>query len=91
MAEPMFVRAKDVMAMLRIGRTSAYRVIRELNAELKEEAQTGNYNMLDGRMDNLAPESAAEKSSVIDKLKVDQPDQEPRQRSQRSKSQERDR
>ena len=23
-----------------------------LNAELKEEAQTGNYNMLDGRMDN---------------------------------------
>ncbi|MBQ6412511.1 MAG: DUF4316 domain-containing protein [Ruminococcus sp.] len=61
-----------------------------LNAELKEEAQTGNYNMLDGRMDNLAPESAAEKSSVIDKLKVDQPDQEPRQRTHRDKARERE-
>ena len=37
MVEPMFVRAADVMKMLRIGRTSAYRVIRELNAELKEK------------------------------------------------------
>lgn len=27
-----------------------------LNAELHKEAQTGNYNMLDGRLDNLAPE-----------------------------------
>ena len=27
-----------------------------LNAELCKEAQTGNYNMLDGRLDNLAPE-----------------------------------
>ena len=61
-----------------------------LNAELKEEAQTGNYNMLDGRMDNLAPESAAEKSSVIDKLKADQPKHEPRQRPHRDKAQERE-
>ncbi len=29
-----------------------------LNAELNKEAQTGNYNMLDGRLDNLAPEKA---------------------------------
>lgn len=61
-----------------------------LNAELKEEAQTGNYNMLDGRMDNIAPESAAEKSSVVDKLKADQPDQEPNRRPHRDKAQERE-
>ena len=61
-----------------------------LNAELKEEAQTGNYNMLDGRMDNIAPESAAEKSSVIDQLKVDQPKQDQKQRSDGSKNQERE-
>lgn len=61
-----------------------------LNAELKEEAQTGNYNMLDGRMDNLAPESAAEKSSVIDQLKADQPKQDQKQRSDGSKKQERE-
>lgn len=61
-----------------------------LNAELKEEAQTGNYNMLDGRMDNIAPESAGEKASVIDKLKVGQPKQEPKERSHSEKSQERE-
>jgi hypothetical protein len=61
-----------------------------LNAELKEEAQTGNYNMLDGRMDNLAPESAAEKASVMDKLKTDKPRREPKQPSRDGKSQERE-
>ena len=61
-----------------------------LNAELKEEAQTGNYNMLDGRMDNIAPESVAEKSSVIDQLKADQPKQDQKQRSDGSKKQERE-
>ncbi len=61
-----------------------------LNAELKEEAQTGNYNMLDGRMDNLAPESSEKKSSVMDKLKSDKPRQEPKLSSHSSKSQERE-
>ena len=61
-----------------------------LNTELKEEAQTGNYNMLDGRMDNLAPESAAEKSSVIEQLKADQPKQDHKHRSHDSKKQERE-
>lgn len=61
-----------------------------LNAELKEEAQTGNYNMLDGRMDNLAPESAAEKSSVIDKLKTDKASRETNQPSRGNKNRERD-
>lgn len=61
-----------------------------LNAELKEEAQTGNYNMLDGRMDNLALESAAEKASVMDKLKTDKPRREPNQPSHGGKSQERE-
>ena len=61
-----------------------------LNAELKEEAQTGNYNMLDGRMDNLAPGSSEEKSSFMDKLKSDKPRQEPKLPSHSSKSQERE-
>ena len=61
-----------------------------LNAELKEEAQTGNYNMLDGRMDNISPQSAAEKSSVIDKLKSEQPDQEQKQPSRGDKKRERE-
>ena len=42
-----------------------------LNAELKEEAQTGNYNMLDGRLDNLASENDPAKPSVLDKLKTE--------------------
>ena len=61
-----------------------------LNAELKEEAQTGNYNMLDGRMDNIAPESAAEKFSVIDKLKSEPPEQEQNQPSRGDKKRERE-
>ena len=61
-----------------------------LNAELKEEAQTGNYNMLDGRMDNLAPESAAEKASVIEKLRSDNSRQEPKPPTHVSKDQERE-
>lgn len=59
-----------------------------LNAELKEEAQTGNYNMIDGRMDNLAPDSEAEKPSVLDKLKADQPEPDQKQPSRGSKKRE---
>lgn len=61
-----------------------------LNAELKEEAQTGNYNMLDGRMDNISSESAAAKSSVIDKLKSEPPEQEQNQPSRGDKKRERE-
>ena len=61
-----------------------------LNAELKEEAQTGNYNMLDGRLDNISPDSAAEKSSVIEKLKSDKPEKAAKPPSRDSKSEERE-
>ena len=61
-----------------------------LNAELKEEAQTGNYNMLDGRMDNISPQSAAEKSSVIDKLKSEQSEKDQKQPSRGDKKRERE-
>lgn len=61
-----------------------------LNAELKEEAQTGNYNMLDGRLDNISPDSAAEKSSVIEKLKSDKPEKATKPPSPDSKSEERE-
>lgn len=70
-----------------------------LNAELHKEAQTGNYNMLDGRLDNPAPEKPdltdgqtydevrelapetlpEEKPSVLDQLKAERPEHEPRQ------------
>ena len=39
---------------------------------------------------NLAPESAAEKASVMDKLKTDKPRREPKQPSHGGKSQERE-
>ena len=38
-----------------------------LNAELKEEAQTGNYNMLDGRMKSEQPEQDQKQLSRGDK------------------------
>lgn len=37
MNDPVFVRAADVMEMLCIGKSSAYRVIKELNEELKKQ------------------------------------------------------
>lgn len=35
MAEPTFVKVQDLMKMLRIGKSTAYKLIGELNAELK--------------------------------------------------------
>lgn len=65
------------------------------NAELYEEGQTGNYNMLDGRLNNEPPvrpdltdgqtdEEIRElvpeaKPSLMDRLKADKPEHEARQ------------
>ena len=46
--------------------------------------------MLDGRMDNISPQSAAEKSSVIDKLKSETPEQDQKQSSRGDKKWERE-
>lgn len=35
--EPVFVKAAEVMEMLRIGKSSAYKIIKELNEELKKQ------------------------------------------------------
>lgn len=37
MAEPTFVKVQDLMKMLRIGKSTAYKLMSELNAELKEK------------------------------------------------------
>ncbi len=37
MNEPTFVRAAEVMEMLRIGKSAAYKVIKTLNEELKAQ------------------------------------------------------
>ena len=82
------------------------------NAELYEEGQTGNYNMLDGRLDNeppehpdltdgqtweeireLAPETlpeeTAKKPSLMERLKVERPEQGERQAAPSSLERER--
>ena len=47
------------MAVFRIEKTSDFTIMSNhhlRNAELYEEGQTGNYNMLDGRLNNDPPE-----------------------------------